>query len=66
MIILKNRAIIVNILSREIHRKRKIAKCLILSILAILSVGITGLEPATSRPPDVCATNCAKSRSFCF
>ena len=26
------------------------------------SVGITGLEPATSRPPDVCATNCAKSR----
>jgi hypothetical protein len=25
-------------------------------------VGITGLEPATSRPPDVCATNCAKSR----
>ena len=27
-------------------------------------VGITGLEPATSRPPDVCATNCAKSRSF--
>ena len=27
-------------------------------------VGITGLEPATSRPPDVCATNCAKSR-FC-
>ena len=29
-----------------------------------LLVGITGLEPATSRPPDVCATNCAKSRSF--
>ena len=28
------------------------------------AVGITGLEPATSRPPDVCATNCAKSRSF--
>ena len=27
-------------------------------------VGITGLEPATSRPPDVCATNCAKSRLF--
>ena len=27
-------------------------------------VGITGLEPATSRPPDVCATNCAKSRSY--
>ena len=45
-------------------RKRKIAKQLIISLLAILSVGITGLEPATSRPPDVCATNCAKSRSF--
>lgn len=28
-----------------------------------LFVGITGLEPATSRPPDVCATNCAKSRT---
>lgn len=28
------------------------------------SVGITGLEPATSRPPDVCATNCAKSRTL--
>ena len=35
---------------------------MIISLLAILSVGITGLEPATSRPPDVCATNCAKSR----
>ena len=32
--------------------------------LGSFSVGITGLEPATSRPPDVCATNCAKSRSF--
>ena len=29
-------------------------------------VGITGLEPATSRPPDVCATNCAKSRNRLF
>ena len=27
-------------------------------------VGATGLEPATSRPPDVCATNCAKPRSL--
>ena len=45
-------------------RKRKIAKQLIISLLATLSVGITGLEPATSRPPDVCATNCAKSRSL--
>ena len=35
---------------------------MILSLLRL--VGITGLEPATSRPPDVCATNCAKSRSF--
>ena len=33
------------------------------SLLPLLQVGITGLEPATSRPPDVCATNCAKSRS---
>ena len=33
---------------------------------SLSSVGITGLEPATSRPPDVCATNCAKSRSFCL
>ena len=27
-------------------------------------VGATGLEPATSRPPDVCATNCAKPRAY--
>ncbi len=26
------------------------------------SVGMTRLELATSRPPDVCATNCATSR----
>ena len=26
-------------------------------------VGITGLEPATSRPPDVCATNCKKLKT---
>ena len=32
--------------------------------LIVKQVGITGLEPATSRPPDVCATNCAKSRCF--
>ena|GEM_PF-2918450 len=32
--------------------------------LSLFSVGITGLEPATSRPPDVCATNCAKSRTL--
>ena len=25
-------------------------------------VGVTGLEPAASRPPDVCATNCATPR----
>ncbi len=42
--------------------KRKKAKNLVILSLS-LSVGITGLEPATSRPPDVCATNCAKSRS---
>ena len=27
-------------------------------------VGMTRLELATSRPPDVCATNCATSRSL--
>ena len=44
-------------------RAQKKSKLLIISGLDFLSVGITGLEPATSRPPDVCATNCAKSRS---
>ena len=34
--------------------------------LFLAFVGITGLEPATSRPPDVCATNCAKSRLLSF
>ena len=29
-------------------------------------VGMTRLELATSRPPDVCATNCATSRSVNF
>ncbi len=42
----------------------KKVKALIISTLTLAIVGITGLEPATSRPPDVCATNCAKSRSF--
>ena len=37
-------------------------KCLKIRHLTLAFVGITGLEPATSRPPDVCATNCAKSR----
>ena len=39
-------------------------KLLTFNSLGFLSVGITGLEPATSRPPDVCATNCAKSRTL--
>ena len=26
-------------------------------------VGVTGLEPAASRPPDACATNCATPRN---
>ena len=43
-------------------KTKKTKNRLILSLFR--SVGITGLEPATSRPPDVCATNCAKSRSF--
>ena len=42
----------------------KKVKVLKISTLTLAFVGITGLEPATSRPPDVCATNCAKSRSF--
>ena len=37
-----------------------------INVIWTLLVGITGLEPATSRPPDVCATNCAKSRSLRF
>ena len=47
----------------QISCQKKI-KWLIFSHLTFAFVGITGLEPATSRPPDVCATNCAKSR-FC-
>ena len=31
-----------------------------------LELGMTRLELATSRPPDVCATNCATSRSLRF
>lgn len=39
-------------------------KELIINSFCFHFVGITGLEPATSRPPDVCATNCAKSRTI--
>ena len=42
----------------------KKVKVLKINTLTLAVVGITGLEPATSRPPDLCATNCAKSRSF--
>ena len=31
-------------------------------LLSFHQVGMTRLELATSRPPDVCATNCATSR----
>ena len=41
---------------------KKRVKVLKISTFTLALVGITGLEPATSRPPDVCATNCAKSR----
>ena len=34
--------------------------------LSPLQVGMTRLELATSRPPDVCATNCATSRNLSF
>ena len=47
-----------------LFREQKKPKPLTISYLDFHLVGITGLEPATSRPPDVCATNCAKSRSF--
>lgn len=40
-----------------------IEKALKVSFSAFLGVGMTRLELATSRPPDVCATNCATSRS---
>ena len=49
------------ICAESLLKKRK---CLKIKHFRFAFVGITGLEPATSRPPDVCATNCAKSR-FC-
>ena len=50
--------------SRAVIPTTKRMKVLNFSTFILFVVGITGLEPATSRPPDVCATNCAKSRSF--
>ena len=47
------------ICAESVLKKRK---CLKIKHFRFAFVGITGLEPATSRPPDVCATNCAKSR----
>ena len=47
------------ICAESLLKKRK---CLKIKHFRFAFVGITGLEPATSRPPDVCATNCAKSR----
>ena len=52
-----------NVVQIWVLKKVKVLK---ISTLTLAFVGITGLEPATSRPPDVCATNCAKSRSFCL
>ena len=49
------------ICAESLSKKRK---CLKIKHFRFAFVGITGLEPATSRPPDVCATNCAKSRSY--
>ena len=46
----------------QILKKKKERQIGLSLHLAFFPVGITGLEPATSRPPDVCATNCAKSR----
>jgi hypothetical protein len=47
----------------QVH-KTKMPNSLKSATWHLADVGITGLEPATSRPPDVCATNCAKSRSL--
>ena len=52
-----------NALVSALIRYKKVT-ALIVSTVSLLVVGITGLEPATSRPPDVCATNCAKSRTL--
>ena len=40
------------------NTKQKIPSCDRIFVL----VGVTGLEPAASRPPDVCATSCATPR----
>ena len=42
--------------------KRKRSSNELLSVLYQILVGMTGLEPAASRPPAVRATNCATSR----
>ena len=47
---------------RRLFLKQKCDKRYRCRTFSLRKVGITGLEPATSRPPDVCATNCAKSR----
>ena len=44
------------------NRDSKEKKRLISQPLIQLTVGMTRLELATSRPPDACATNCATSR----
>lgn len=43
---------------RDKKQKKKTAFAISFSV----TVGMTRLELATSRPPDVCATNCATSR----
>ena len=46
--------------------KKRRSRGLVIKLSAPSQVGMTRLELATSRPPDVCATNCATSRSFSF
>ena len=48
--------------SISFNRDSKEKKRLISQPLIQLTVGMTRLELATSRPPDACATNCATSR----
>ena len=48
------------------NTKREGANHLSPSVSLPQKVGMTRLELATSRPPDVCATNCATSRSLCL
>ena len=51
-----------NLAWQVVNKRKKKTRGQTVKLTSRVIVGITGLEPATSRPPDVCATNCAKSR----